>query len=69
VGLTYSTATAAAAHCFTLIEYQMKTTLETIALFTLATLIAAVTTAASLGSDPFAPNNAPVHKSIANSQS
>jgi hypothetical protein len=39
----------------------MKTTLENLAIFTLATLIASVTTLAALGSNPFAPNNAPMH--------
>jgi hypothetical protein len=39
----------------------MKHTLETLAIFTLGTLIAGLTTVAALGSDPFAPINAPVH--------
>jgi hypothetical protein len=40
----------------------MKHTLESLAIFTLGTLIASVTTLAALGSDPFAPNNAPMHQ-------
>jgi hypothetical protein len=40
----------------------MKHTLETLAIFTLGTLIAGLTTVSALGSDPFAPNNAPMHQ-------
>jgi hypothetical protein len=46
----------------------MKHTLETLAIFTLGTLIAGLTTVAALGSDPFTSNNAPVHQTTANLQ-
>jgi hypothetical protein len=39
----------------------MKHTLETLAIFTLGTLIAGLTTVAALGSDPFMSTHAPVH--------
>jgi len=40
----------------------MKHTLETLAIFTLGTLIAGLTTVAALGSDPFMSNHAPMHE-------
>jgi hypothetical protein len=40
----------------------MKHTLETLAIFTLGTLIAGLTTVAALGSDPFMSIHAPMHQ-------